>query len=549
MTSHAIVDMRNANFAESWIDLQVKGAAYDLRLQRAYNSRTLFSGIFGFGWCSEFETTLKVTAENTLLVTECGAGYELEYRPDNYDKKSLDKNIQSILAEVRKQNKGREESYFKNLEEELRRDNDLRAEFAKQLNLTGKIEANARYIADGRTNDYIILKGNEYTRFQPNSTSQKFDKNGRLLQSSDKNNNFIKMSYKNDKLASVVDSTGASLQFKYEANSKFVRQIVGPGGLQASYKYNGENLVEVTNAWKNKYKHEYDDLYNMTKIVYPDNSYIALSYNKDKDWVTSFRDRKGCVEKYDYASDANNPLNNYSSKVQKTCEGKVTNTSSYEFWHKTAKNGSRYLARSKAVINGRSTETVYHEVFGHPTEIIQDGIISRFEYYPSGLLKRKTDSSRTYSYKYENPCGKVSHVSVQTAFRSPAQSGQKGVKSKIETRTLSTQFLYEAGRCNLMSAKNSDGQTVQISYDMRGRITRIYDQSKKEVLITYDERFGKPETVTRTGLGTIKFKYKADGTMDKFDSNQDPIIATQVANTFSNLLEIIAPATTDTSSI
>jgi hypothetical protein len=37
--------------------------------------------------------------------------------------------------------------------------------------------------------------------------------------------------------------------------------------------------------------------------------------------------------------------------------------------------------------------------------------------------------------------------------------------------------------------------------------------------------------------------------MDKFDSNQDPMIATQVANTFSNLLEIIAPATTDTSSI
>src|SRR5688572_4836739 len=105
LSAHALIDMRNANYSESWVDLQIKGSAYDLKVQRTYNSRTLFNGIFGFGWCSDFETKLKVTAENTLRVTECGAGFEQDYTPANYSGKDLEKNIRSIITEVRKRNK------------------------------------------------------------------------------------------------------------------------------------------------------------------------------------------------------------------------------------------------------------------------------------------------------------------------------------------------------------------------------------------------------------------------------------------------------------
>ena len=91
--SYAMIDMRNANYSDSWIDLQIKNSGYDLKIQRTYNSRTLFSGVFGFGWCSDFETTLSVTSENTLRVTECGAGFELDYAPANYDGKDFEKNI------------------------------------------------------------------------------------------------------------------------------------------------------------------------------------------------------------------------------------------------------------------------------------------------------------------------------------------------------------------------------------------------------------------------------------------------------------------------
>ena len=546
----ALVDMRNANFSDTWIDLQAKSSGYDLQIKRSYNSRTLYTGMLGFGWCSEFETTLKVTPENTLRTTECGAGFEIEYFPANYSGKNLDKNIKTIIAEVRKRNKNRDETYFKNIENDMRTDSALRDEFAKQLNLTGKINENSHYTADGRANDFILFRGNEYVRSLPNGTVQRYNKNGHLTQISDKNGNFVKLTYSADRLTAVSDNTGASLQFKYYDNSKYVKQVVGPGGISATFKYTGENLTEVNNGWKNTYKYEYDDLYNLTKATYPDKTYIALTYDKDKDWVTSFRDRRGCKETYTYIDSEKDPLNNYRSSVEKICNGKTTNKSSYEFWHKVKKDGARYLARSLAISNDLSVDTTYHEEFGRPTEIVQNGIVSRFDYYPNGLLKKKSDPINTFVYSYENSCNKVSKVSMASLVPNPptqAPTNKSRKPTKVEIRTTNTEFKYDPKRCNLMAAQNSFGQTALLSYDMRGRITKITDQSKKSVTITYEERFGKPHVVTRPGLGSITFKYKSDGSMDKFDSADDPLVAVQVASIFSNLLEIIAPATTDTS--
>ena len=65
--SNAIVDMKNANYSNTWVDFELEGTGYDLKLERTYNSRTLFNGIFGFGWCTNFETKLEVTAESNLF--------------------------------------------------------------------------------------------------------------------------------------------------------------------------------------------------------------------------------------------------------------------------------------------------------------------------------------------------------------------------------------------------------------------------------------------------------------------------------------------------
>lgn len=103
-------------------------------------------------------------------------------------------------------------------------------------------------------------------------------------------------------------------------------------------------------------------------------------------------------------------------------------------------------------------------------------------------------------------------------------------------------FQYDT-KGNLNFAENSDGQKIELSYDNRGRITKIVDQAKKIVKLEYEEKYNKPVVVSRPGLGSIKVSYKANGDINKVDSKEGPSVAMQVASTFNTLLDIIAPAT------
>lgn len=547
--SFGLVDMRNGNYSENFTDLQVSTAGFELKILRAYNSRTLYNGIFGFGWCSELGTVLKVNPDDSFRITECGAGAEAEYRRDNGDENSRNKMIAQIMNEVRKRNTGRDADYFKNIEFQIKRDSTLRDEFAKQLNLKGQIQPGVKYLAEGRINDTIEMRGTEYIRTLPGGTYQKFDKDGKLIQMSDRSGNFIRLTYQGPRLTRITDNKGSSLNLQYAPNSKHVQRVTGPAGLKAEYKYKGELLVSVKNGWGNTFTYEYDDLYNLTKVSYPDKSFVALTYNKEKDWVTSFRDRKGCVEKYVYVDGSSDPLNNYRSDVTKTCGGKITNKSTFEFWHRVRPDGTRYLAKTRAVRNGDVAETEYHPIFGRPILVTQSGISTRFDYYDNGLMKLRADAGRTFTYKYDDVCKKVSEVTVvasnATTIAKPAKNSNRR-PSKAETRAVKTQFTYDKRTCYPTVARNSEGQVATLSYDFQGRVNRILDQSKKEVRITYDDRFGKASVIERPGLGRIRFVYKANGEIAKVESDESPLVVEQIAGVFRQFLEMIAPATTDT---
>src|SRR5262245_39882284 len=84
---HAVVDMKNSSYADVWHDATFPGVGYPLKVQRNYHSRSVFSGIFGFGWCSDFETSVEKTPEGRLKLLECGAGQEVTYTPEKFSEK------------------------------------------------------------------------------------------------------------------------------------------------------------------------------------------------------------------------------------------------------------------------------------------------------------------------------------------------------------------------------------------------------------------------------------------------------------------------------
>jgi YD repeat-containing protein len=528
----AIVDMKNANFSSSWTDLIVPGSGYDLKVVRTYNSRSLFNGLFGFGWCSDFETKLNVLPDGNLKVIECGGGMELLYTPRGFNQKDIDKVISQIVAKSREKAK-QSDAYFDSLAKSLKTDSKLRTKLANEFGLKGDVKEGLVYLANGKEVENITFAKNAYTRKLSDGSSQKFDNLGRMVLMYDKNGNYLKLGYDKQKLKEVEDNNSRKLVFKYNSNQQLTT-ISGPTGVAAEYKFASlDHLSWVNNSWGNVYTFEYDDLHNMTKATWPDKSSVQLTYDKTKDWVMSFKDRLNCTEQYVYEVGKDDPKNHYWSNVKKTCNKEVVSESKFEFFHKVRADGVTYLHRTVTSINNNITDIIYHEDFGKPLSIRRNSEKVTFDYYPNGLLRTKTANLAKNQYDYDSSSNKVSKV--KTIF-----NDEKG--KKIAEKT--SEFKYDT-KGNLTFAKNSDGQKINLAYDLKGRIASIEDQAKKVVKIQYEEKFGKPAIVTRPQLGTIKISYKQNGDIDKAESPDGPQVAMQVASTFNNLLDIIAPATAE----
>jgi YD repeat-containing protein len=535
--AHALVDMNNASYSNAWVDLEVPGSGYDMRVVRSYKSRTLFNGMFGFGWCSDFETKLETTSEGNIKVSECGDGLETIYSAREITKKDIDSTINQIIAKMKADGKIKANSadYFKKLSDQLVEDDDQRSQLAKKYGISVPIKEGTKFMANGKEVESVVLSKEYYTRTMPDGSSQRYDLQGRLTHMYDKNNNYLKFEYDKDQLKEVVDNNSRKMTFKYYPNKK-IKLITGPNGLMTEYKYSAqEDLVWNRNAWAKKeteaYTFEYNEFHNLVKSTWPDKSSIAIKYDNVKDWVLAFTDRDKCTENYKYETAATNPKFHYWSTVSKTCGKEVVANNRYEFWHKQLPSGQIVLSRVLQNVNGSITDVTYHDTFGKPVSIKKNNEKLNFEYYPDGLIKLKEASNAKIEFIHDTVNKKVSQV--KTIFLN-----DKG--KTIATRQ--TSFKYDA-KGNLTFAENSDGQKITMSYDIKGRIATITDQAKKIVKIDYEERFGKPSVVTRPGLGTIKVSYKPNGEIQKVDSAEGASIASQVASTFNNLLDVIAPAT------
>lgn len=533
-SAFALVDMKNANYTNTWTDMEVPGAGYDFKIVRTYNSRSLFNGIFGFGWCSDFETSMEVTPEGNIKVKECGGGVSIIYSARELARADVDKTINTIITKMRAEKKvGQTEAFYSNLKTELVENDDKRAELARQYGITVPIKEGTKFYANGKEVEHFIFQKTYYTRNLADGSAQRFNLDGRLIAQYDKNGNFLKFEYEKDLVREVVDNNSRRLSFKYYPNKK-VQKITGPGGLSSEYRFADlDDLSMVKNAWKNVYTYDYDELHNLTKATWPDKTFISLKYDKKNDWVVSFVDRDKCSESYNYEFSDSDPRNHYWSTVKKTCGKEVVADNRYEFWHKQRADGQYFLQRVLTSISGNTTDIVYHEVFGKPVSIRRNSERISYDYFPDGLVKTKATPTSKMAFEYENELKKVSQVTISFF-------NEKGEQASKRT----TQFKYDP-KGNLSFASNSDGQKITMTYDNRGRIATITDQAKKIVKIEYEERFGKPSIVTRPGLGAIKVSYKSSGEIQNVESKEGPSVAMQVASTFNNLLDIIAPATAE----
>lgn len=520
MKAMALVDLKNANYAESWIDINLSGPGYDLKVQRTYNSRTLHNGMFGFGWSSEFETSLEISAEGNIVLSEGGAGLETTYMAPSYSEKDVDVVVREIIKRERTGNPAGAPKLFADLEQKLRTDSFLRNEYASKHGIKRVVKDNTKFLAGGTGPDYVVKEGEFYVRNNPAGGTQRFNEKGQLVKLFDRNSNYLNLTYSNDRLLDITDNLGRKLTFSYFPNGK-VKSVVGPNGAKSEYRYEGPNdLSFAKNSANQEYRYTYDDLHNLVKVDFPDKTSRSMKYDSKRDWITSFKDVNGCEEKYVYESSKDKPFDHYWSTMERVCEKKTVFSARYEFWFEKNQSGTdKYLARSKSVENGSVAEVTYNEA-GRPIVVNKDKFITKFTYNKEGLLDTKLA-----------PNGTLTKLSYDPKFRKV---------SKLVQGKKTTTFVYD-DKGNLSRAINSEGIQVNLKYDQRGRIVAMQDQAKRKINIQYDERFGKPNVIEREGVGKITVAYKASGEIDKV-SPAGSSVAIQVASTFSNLLELIQPA-------
>lgn len=536
----AIVDMKNASFSDYWVDLMIPENNFLMRISRTYNSRSLFTGIFGFGWCSNLESQMDVTLEGNLLLSDCGSS-PLVYYPSNFNTQLINESVEKIITLAKKKYPDRGKNHFDLLREQLRSDHLLRTQVAGDVGFKMTPIKNTVYLANGKEIDRITFDGSHYNHTLSDGSTQLFDVKGRLYQLSDKNKNFIRISYAEGLPSQIVDNGGRKITFQYTPEKK-IKKILGPNSLTSTYKFSGENLISVTNSWKNTFGYIYDTNHNLTKITFPDGTFKAISYVEQKDWVKDFKDRDNCIENYTFVLSDDSPKDHYSSTAQRKCGNKVQFNSRYEFWYQVRPDKEKYLSRVLSEKNNQIQDISYHQDFGKPISVRSNADVTTLQYLDNGLVKQKTvslfnpvdDRNQRYSIGFSYNLEKFINETDADYF---AKNGSLTKKKK-------TNYKYDSsGR--LVSAKCTDGQFVEIRYNSAGLIVGINDHAKKEVLIDYDEKTFKPISITRPSVGSIKLSYTDNGNIKKVQNKGGSTVNSQIYAAFNNFIDIVGPISSE----
>jgi YD repeat-containing protein len=539
----AMVNMRNASYNETWVDFIDPGAGIEMKIDRFYSSRSLFIGMFGYGWCSRFETHLTITSDGILNLTECGGGLEVTYYPNNFDVKGRDYTIARIIKDMQS-TKALNASDIANLKAQLRSNTKMRFEYAKKLGLVDdkKIKKPGNsFFARAKGFEKIVFDGRTYKRRLYSGVTETYNSQGQLTMIQEPTGEFLKIKYRGRQIQYIKAKDGRSLTFTYDAQGK-LKSIFNGKGLSVSYEFSGDELRKVTNMWSKVYNFHYDKHHNMSKVEFPDKTEITMTYDTNKDWIKRYTDREGCTEEFKFTGNREN----YKGEFTRSCKGQPKPYSGYhEFWYRNYPNASgKYLQRVYETYRSSSRDVNFHAYLGRPTKVIEDRVFFLgYSYYENGFTNTREDIT------YQNIAGR----------RGPPVNWQKA-NFEYDRKTY---FIEKVSLKNLDSqGKVTDNRELQVRHNSFGQITRVVENRKKFVKISYDksgkvselvnERGDtielrhtpggeKPVQIKLNGVGAVKVSYNEDGEVESLESVGKRNIATSVVEKFLEMVNFLGP--------
>lgn len=302
--------MKDASYQVSFTDFP--------ELTRTYNSRSLHTGYFGFGWCSNIEKSLIIKSPRDIILKDCDLESPFVLTDEN------------ILLKTRT--------------------------FENPLTL-----------------EKILFKTGSYTLYLKTGEIRIFNRKGQTTLVIQPGGQKMAFQYIGNTLESIHTHDGKNLKFQVnDTNQVFKIESGGGRGPSSIYLYEKENLIQSVDSLQSSHLYEYDKLNNIVKLTYPDKTHEYITYNNDHDRVIKMELRNKCQEYYDFFTENKDPLHQISTLTRK-CDNKTIHQYIYEFWYKTRSDGLRYLERYKINQSKQTLDITYHPYDGNPVRIIKNG--------------------------------------------------------------------------------------------------------------------------------------------------------------------------------
>jgi YD repeat-containing protein len=527
----ANVSLKNGNFFIGYTDIIYSGG-FGLKIERVYNAKSGFKGIFGFGWGNEYEAYVSVSADGSVVIHEYGSGAENAFVPEALDGEELRGAVEAIVRVATSTQAIRQEqvaSYRQRLETDASFRNLEWEKFRDLRLLSGRsLPVGAVLVSNRFGHQYIKRVRDGYVRVHGNGRSDLFGLDGRLRRVTDKNENFIDFVYdENGRVARMTDDAGRTIRFTVNSRG-LVEALIGENQRKATYEYNDRgDLIKSTDVDNNVYEYEYDDRHNMTTILYTDKTRMEMTYYSPElhENIRTVRDRDGTITRYTYVGD---PADRGHFQVVvdvRNSDGAALSRSAYEYYIARLPDGIEWTKRLVTDLDGEVTDTTYNPA-GRPVRIVRGGEETTFRYDGKGRLTYKETASEVSELEYHPIVGKVTQV---------RRASKVGAKRETWSR-----FRYD-DRGNLVFGENSEGQSVTMTHDDKGRILEMDSGQTRLRFVSYN-RDSKPTEIKVFGLGSIRIEYTEGGAIKKVESDEGRKIAVEVSSIFQRLLGIIRPA-------
>jgi len=527
----ANVSLKNGNFFVGYTDAVAPGGL-EMKVERVYNSKTDYRGLFGNGWGFEYGVFVTVRDDGAIVVHEYGGGADNVFAPA-VPLRSLSDIEDQIMAAADKTGRfssdSEREAYRKTLDEH-------HADEWTKLQAAGVLSAPHLPVGTTYQSRHFSLQSITrteagYVRRVDSGRTETYDLDGHLRMVSDANNNSVTFAF-DDRgyLKSMTDNFGHAFLITVN-DAGLITKLVDWRGKVATYGYRGTDLVRSTDTEGNTFRYAYDQRFNLLSIGYSDKTSMQIAYYGPdlKENVKRVVDRDGTITTYRYVYQGNTREDIFVKVTSPKFALISSSRYTYFFWHDTM--GDEHTRRLVTTLDGDRTDTTYNDD-GYPVIITSGDDTVKFAYDAQGRVTKRETATSTKLLTYQGTSTKVSQV-VETA---------KGAS----TPSFVGNYQWDT-RLNLVHVTDSTGDDIALTYDDVGRILTMNDKkSGAELTFTYNDR-SKPVTITLTGTGTITVTYDANGEIKNVASPEGRKVALQVTASFQHLLDAIRPAGVDLS--